>query len=128
MRSMAHTDQYDNLLCQIVGTKEVVLIPHTQRLYLYTTSTLSHETDSIYHNMPHHYSPIDFFEPDFKKYPDFAKVKGKYTVTINSGDILYIPAHWFHYVKSSEGPNFALNFFYSANYMDYLSTYFFSEN
>jgi ribosomal protein L16 Arg81 hydroxylase len=47
------------------------------------------------------YSPVDFFEPDLTKYPDFSHVKGKMHVKVEAGDILYIPSFWWHGVKSS---------------------------
>ena len=91
-----------------MGYKDIVLVPPTQRLFLYT---LTEE------GMPPNYSPVDFFNPDLHKYPDFAKVKGKYTVRLNAGDILFIPSYWWHHIKSSQGQNMAVNLWYTMNYM-----------
>ncbi len=36
---------------------------------------------------------------------------------INKGDALFIPAYWWHHVKSSKSRNLAINFWYTPNYM-----------
>lgn len=46
------------------------------------------------------YSEVDFFEPDYEKYPLFKEVKGKMLAEIGPGDILFIPSFWWHHVKS----------------------------
>jgi hypothetical protein len=67
--------------------------------------------------MPVNYSPVDFYNPDLEKFPDFDKIRGKMVVKINKGDALFIPAFWWHHVKSSKSRNLAINFWYTTNYM-----------
>ena len=95
-----------------MGKKEFILIPPTQRHLLYVDDILE-ETD----NRPKNYSPINFYEPDYEKYPDYAKVRGKMYVKLDEGDILYIPSFWWHHVKSSKNKNIGVNFWYTSNFM-----------
>ena len=66
------------------------------------------------------YSLVDFYNPDGEKQPLFDKVKGKMHATIEEGDILFIPAYWWHHVRSSSERNIAVNYWYTPNYMFYL--------
>ena len=106
--SLPHMDGRDNLLCQIVGYKDVILIPPTQTEKLYVGK------DS---GWPSNYSPLNFYEPDYEKYPDFQDVNLKLEVRINPGDILFIPTSWWHHIKSSKGKNIAINYWFTTNYM-----------
>eukprot|EP00484_Ammonia_sp_Unknown_P008734 CAMPEP_0197079584 /NCGR_PEP_ID=MMETSP1384-20130603/213697_1 /TAXON_ID=29189 /ORGANISM="Ammonia sp." /LENGTH=461 /DNA_ID=CAMNT_0042518463 /DNA_START=22 /DNA_END=1404 /DNA_ORIENTATION=+ len=64
------------------------------------------------------FSAIDLSEDDdilFAKYPKYAKIAAlKQTVTINEGEMLYLPCGWFHEVTSFSNPelqsHFALNY------------------
>jgi hypothetical protein len=44
-----------------------------------------------------HYSPIDAYNPDLKKYPQFSKAQGM-SFEQNPGELLIIPPGWFHQV------------------------------
>jgi len=44
---------------------------------------------------PENYSPVEFVDPDYDKYPEFRHVRVN-TVHIASGDCLYIPAYVWH--------------------------------
>lgn len=44
---------------------------------------------------------VDVEDPDLEKYPKFAKASCMEWV-LNPGDVLYIPALWFHNVKSMD--------------------------
>ena len=90
------------------GSKRIILIPPTQ------TYLISNNKDE----QPLNYSPINFFEPNYDLYPNFLKIRGKMFVEIKNGDCLYIPLGWWHHVKSSEGGHFAVNFWYTANFME----------
>ena len=49
-------------------------------------------------------SPINFFDPDLKKYP-FWKNVDKLTVEMNEGDCIFIPAYHYYQFKSQNfGP------------------------
>lgn len=38
-------------------------------------------------------------------------------VKLEAGDILFIPAYWWHHVKSTKERNLAINFWYTCAYM-----------
>ena len=49
---------------------------------------------------------IDMDDPDLQKYPALAKARG-FECTLEDGDALYIPSHWWHWVKY-ETPSLSL--------------------
>lgn len=76
-----HYDIMDNLLIQVQGSKKVVLFDPSDVNYLYMEGDKS--------------QVLDIDNPDLTKFPDFAKAK-KYICFLEPGDILFIPALWFH--------------------------------
>ncbi|XP_040418006.1 tRNA wybutosine-synthesizing protein 5 [Cygnus olor] len=82
-----HYDVMDNLLIQVTGRKRVVLYSPQDVPYLYLSGTKS--------------EVLDVDNPDFKKYPLFVKAK-RYECYLEAGDVLFIPAMWFHNVISEE--------------------------
>ena len=58
-------------------------------------------------------SPVDIKEPDLQRFPLFAEAK-PYRCNIKEGDVLYMPAFWWHEVQSQpdhiERRNLAVNF------------------
>lgn len=75
----------DNFLIQVKGKKRVVLFSPTDALNLYLVGDKS--------------SVLDITNPDLVRYPLFANTT-RYECEMNPGDILYIPALWFHNVVS----------------------------
>lgn len=100
----------------MVGSKELILVPPTQRNLLYIEDNFE-ENKNKRGKRPKNYSPVNFFQPDYKKFPNFANVRGKMYVKIEEGDLLYIPSFWWHHVKSSKNTNIAVNFWYTPNFM-----------
>uniref|UniRef100_A0A8D0E4J4 tRNA wybutosine-synthesizing protein 5 n=1 Tax=Salvator merianae TaxID=96440 RepID=A0A8D0E4J4_SALMN len=82
-----HYDVMDNFLIQVAGNKKVVLYSPRDAPYLYLSGTKS--------------EVLDIDKPDLKKYPLFAKAR-RYECQLKSGDVLFIPALWFHNVTSEE--------------------------
>ncbi|XP_033842904.1 tRNA wybutosine-synthesizing protein 5 isoform X1 [Periophthalmus magnuspinnatus] len=76
-----HYDVMDNLLAQVTGTKRVVLYSPQDALYMYMSGDKSEVLD------------IDF--PDLERFPLFVKAK-RYECVLQPGDLLFIPALWFH--------------------------------
>eukprot|EP01135_Chromosphaera_perkinsii_P000590 Nk52_evm11s128 gene=Nk52_evmTU11s128 len=76
-----HYDIMDNVLCQVAGSKRVVLWHPCEISNLYVTDTCS--------------EVLDIDEPDMHRYPDFPKTRGQECL-LNPGDILFIPSLWFH--------------------------------
>jgi hypothetical protein len=62
---------------------------------LYIDGKINEKNDAIIKN----YSPVNFFKPDYEKFPLFRNVIGKMKVTLNEGDILFIPILWWHHVR-----------------------------
>nr|CAB3267408.1 tRNA wybutosine-synthesizing protein 5-like [Phallusia mammillata] len=87
MQLWTHYDVMDNFLIQVSGQKRVVLFPPTDALFLY----LKGDKSEI----------VDIDNPDLNKYPLFAKAT-KFQCILQPGDVLFIPALWFHNVVSLE--------------------------
>ncbi|XP_028847099.1 tRNA wybutosine-synthesizing protein 5 [Denticeps clupeoides] len=76
-----HYDVMDNLLAQVTGRKRVVLYSPQDAPYLY----LSGDKSEI----------LDVDSPDLEKYAEFVKAR-RYECVLEPGDLLFIPALWFH--------------------------------
>ncbi|XP_026150967.1 tRNA wybutosine-synthesizing protein 5 isoform X1 [Mastacembelus armatus] len=76
-----HYDVMDNLLAQVTGRKRVVLYSPQDALHLY----LSGDKSEI----------LDIDTPDLKQFPEFVRAK-RYECVLEPGDLLFIPALWFH--------------------------------
>jgi hypothetical protein len=92
-----HCDYDDNIFAQIWGTKRIFLAPPHHDEFLYPS-----EANAILFG-----SPFDPETPDFKKFP-LARQAAMVEVIVNPGDMLYVPAGWYHQVR-------ALTFSLSAN-------------
>jgi len=60
--SSAHTDSQDNLMCIVTGFKRFYIVSPFHGVFL----------SRGYNRSPLNYSPINFAEPDLKKFPSFA--------------------------------------------------------
>ena len=76
-----HYDVMDNLLIQIVGRKRMVLYAPSDALNMYLIGDKS--------------EVLDIDNPDVKQFPNFLKAK-RYECIIEPGDVIFIPALWFH--------------------------------
>ncbi|KTF71872.1 hypothetical protein cypCar_00048639 [Cyprinus carpio] len=76
-----HYDVMDNLLAQVTGRKRVVLYSPKDALYLYLTGDKS--------------EVLDIDTTDLQLYPEFVKAS-RYECILEPGDLLFIPALWFH--------------------------------
>jgi len=96
-----HFDGADNLLVQIFGRKKLILIPPAQseKLY-YPCLRLGHV----------HYSPVDVEDPDLEQFPKFRDAT-LFEVTLEPGEILFIPVRWWHHARSLETA-ISLNFWW----------------
>ncbi|KAJ8023648.1 JmjC domain-containing protein 7 [Holothuria leucospilota] len=121
-----HFDPFDNFLCQIRGKKQLTLFePHdNSRLYEahipeallgYDKSSQTFRRKTLLDSTSMVMSPLDILNPDFKRFPRFADAR-PLNCTINEGDVLFMPAFWWHEVQSypniTEGRNLAVNFWY----------------
>lgn len=93
MRSViaeAHFDGSRNMVAMIGGMRRWILTHPNQCSDMYM----------LPHNHPSgRHSSVDWSQPDYEKYPNFAKVKSN-EVILQPGDFLYVPTDWIHYIVS----------------------------
>ena len=92
-----HCDYDDNIFAQIWGTKRIFLSPPHHDEFLY-----SREANAILFG-----SPFNPEAPDFEKFP-LARQATMIECIMQPGELLYVPAGWYHQVRS-------LTFSLSAN-------------
>ena len=92
-----HCDYDDNIFAQIWGSKRIFLAPPHHDEFLYPS-----EANAILFG-----SPFNPEAPDFDKFP-LARRAATIECLVNPGELLYVPAGWYHQVR-------ALTFSLSAN-------------
>ena len=92
-----HCDFDDNIFAQVWGTKRIFLVPPHHDEFLYVR-----EANPVLFG-----SPFDPEQPDFGTYP-LARQAAAVAVIVEPGDLLYVPAGWYHQVR-------ALTFSLSSN-------------
>jgi len=92
-----HCDYDDNIFAQIWGSKRIFLAPPHHDEFLYPR-----EANAILFG-----SPFDPEAPDFEKFP-LARQAAMIECIMQPGELLYVPAGWYHQVRS-------LTFSLSAN-------------
>jgi hypothetical protein len=92
-----HCDYDDNVFAQVWGRKRIVLAPPHHDEFLYVRQA----------NPVLYGSPFDPEHPDFDAFP-LARHAALIDFTVEPGDLLYVPAGWYHQVR-------ALTFSLSAN-------------
>lgn len=105
-----HYDVMDNFLMMVSGLKRVVLFRPTDALFMYLQDDKS--------------QVLDIDNPDPNLYPDFQRAI-RYECVLQPGDILFIPALWFHNVVNVDG-GVAVNVFWrhlAADQYDKSDTY-----
>jgi hypothetical protein len=105
--SLLHNDLQDNLLHMVRGSKTVILFAPNQTQYLYERRDIARTETRV--------SPVDPTAPDYKTHPLFAQAQRR-EVTVAQGQVLFIPALWWHHV-TSHGPSIAVNIWWDA--LDY---------
>ena len=102
--SPMHYDPLDNLLCQYVGRKRVILFEPT--ISSSSSSSSSSSTSTPWHYAGHdgqqsNTSPVDVENIDATKYPLFEHhAPTPLAGVLFPGDLLYIPSKWWHFVRS----------------------------
>ena len=100
--SSLHFDTHDNMLTQIAGRKQVLLTNPRHSKLLYAD-----------HHDKWGLSPIHVRKVDLTRYPLVRKAP-IFDVTVEAGDILFIPTDWWHQINSDDGVNIALTFGWNA--------------
>jgi hypothetical protein len=92
-----HCDYDDNIFAQVWGRKRIFLAPPHHDEFLYVR-----EANPVLFG-----SPFDPEHPDFERWP-LARQAHTIEVIVRPGDMLYVPAGWYHQVR-------ALDFSLSSN-------------
>ena len=79
-------------LCQVVGPKTVNLYPPNQTRFMYPYPWYSKVMN---------FSRVDDRAPDHRRFPRFRHAH-PLTVTVQPGEMLFIPVHWWHSVSGSD--------------------------
>ncbi|MEM7009649.1 MAG: cupin-like domain-containing protein [Thermodesulfobacteriota bacterium] len=96
-----HNECFENLNLQISGTKRFVLFEPGVRDY-YAKPILSGQGHTSHISDPDDY--------DEEKFVNFSNVKHKrHEVTLNAGDMLYLPICWWHNVHTEGDTNININ-------------------
>ena len=85
-----HYDHTNNFFAQVYGRKHLTLFDPMQTDLLYPYPLESPAS---------HVSFIDLEQPDLEEYPKFCQTRALAGV-IEPGELLYLPAYWWHHVRS----------------------------
>jgi hypothetical protein len=103
----AHHDWMDNIVCVVAGRRRFTVFPPDQVANLYLGPYLTTASSAV--------SVVDFDEPDLARYPRFADAMETALIAdLGPGDALYLPALWFHHVRSIEPVNMMINYWWRA--------------
>jgi len=101
--SVLHKDNFENINCLLDGKKEL----------LFFDKKLSVERLHWDHRQNHGHSKVDADRVDMLKYPGFEGLE-YWRVNMVAGDCIYIPAEWYHQVRSGSpgNRNYGLNLWF----------------
>lgn len=94
-----HYDSVDGTLMQLHGAKKLVLFPPSQTYNIYPFPVYIHLRYSL--KLRCWFSQLYPENPDFQLFPKFQKaLQHKYELILTRGEVLYIPAGWWHDVTA----------------------------
>ncbi|KAI5479833.1 phospholipase A2 [Pseudohyphozyma bogoriensis] len=112
-KTSLHKDPYQNIYCVLRGTKTFTLYPPTEfacmHESLYPTASYHFTPPSTFTLHPSSpaqqtpWIPIDPLSPSLSEHPRFVYARPM-KVTLNPGDMLYLPSLWYHFVEQDVGP------------------------
>jgi hypothetical protein len=110
-----HCDSFDGTLIQLHGSKRILLFPPHQLPNLYPFSIWNHLRYGL--KLRSSYSQVYPDRPDFAAFPKFRQALAHhYVVTLNAGDVLFIPVGWWHEVSAlGEGMVCSVNRFWKVD-------------
>lgn len=109
--SPLHYDMNNNLLAQVRGRKRVLLFEPQKTSLLYPFPA---------HSKIPHLSQINIDKPDLNKFPKFQQA-GYLECILEPGEMLFIPAFWWHQVYSLDRLNISVNFWWKINWRQFLT-------
>ncbi|MGE0759473.1 MAG: cupin-like domain-containing protein [Pirellulaceae bacterium] len=98
-----HYDRMHNLMAMVRGRKRFLIFAPEDLPYLYHCDLQAYGP-SVY------FSLVDPEHPDEERFPEFRNAT-PLEVELNAGDMLYLPAFWWHHVNSYEF-NIAVNYWW----------------
>lgn len=111
-----HYDLDDNLLAQVRGKKRVILLDPEQTNFIYPFPANSKS---------YHFSQIpNIDKPDLLQFPKCQQAKS-YEIILEPGEMLFIPAFWWHQVYTLNSPQFpiiSVNFWWKPPLMTWFTT------
>lgn len=105
-----HFDQSNNFFVQVYGRKLWTIFDPSQTRYLYQYPASA---------LVWHTCEVDPEEPDYSRHPAFANAQ-PIQFTIEPGEMLYLPAAWWHHVRSCE-TSISVNFWYPPTVEQYFA-------
>jgi jumonji domain-containing protein 7 len=132
-----HKDNYENIYVQILGQKHFVLLPPVEAACVNERSVLTatyapqnsttlpsgieREDLVVSVDEPEEYVPFATWDPDKPTMhaTPFSQFSQPLRVTLDEGDMLYLPALWYHKVSQScseEGLCCAVNYWYDLDF------------
>lgn len=96
-----HFDTFDNLLAQVRGVKRVRLFAPRQSRCLYAGRDGAEFA-----------SKVDLEQPDLERYPRFAAAEIDADIWLEEGEMLFLPAYWWHYVTTESASSLSINYWY----------------
>ncbi|XP_030614460.1 HSPB1-associated protein 1 homolog [Archocentrus centrarchus] len=96
-----HLDSYGcNLVLQVQGRKRWHLFPPEDTAKLYPTR-IPYEESSVF-------SQVAVLHPNLRRFPAFRGASA-HIFTLQPGQVLYVPRHWWHYVESVDPITVSVN-------------------
>ncbi|KAF5585211.1 phospholipase [Fusarium pseudoanthophilum] len=124
-----HKDNYENIYVQILGRKHFVLLPSlchpcvNEQPLKPATYTRKENSMELKMDPDDETVPFAIWDPDKPEHnaTKFSHLARPLRVTLNPGDMLYLPAMWYHKVLQScaeedEGFVLAVNYWYQTTY------------
>ncbi|HET6584075.1 MAG TPA: cupin-like domain-containing protein [Nannocystaceae bacterium] len=104
-RTGLHWDSFSSLICVVRGRKRLLLFAPDQLELLYPCAVTGSKDFSM-----GSWSRLDVFAPDFAEYPA-ARAARYHDVTIEEGETILVPRHWWHAVENLGTPTISVSFF-----------------
>ena len=105
--TQCHQDSYGaNLVAQLFGKKRWTLYPPSAGSRGLYPTRVPYEQSSIF-------SRVDVHNPDLSLHPQFRAVAHEAkSVTLQPGEVLFIPKHWWHDVQTVSDMSLSVNHWY----------------
>nr|POF13783.1 jmjc domain-containing protein 7 [Quercus suber] len=128
-----HKDNYENIYVQVRGRKHFLLLPPVEMPCVNEREVLRgryvpvHEDETlsppleVVPDVSGERVPVPTWDPDFpeRNATDYSHLSRPLRVTLHEGDVLYLPAMWYHKVSQSRGDRgfvCAVNYWYDMDF------------